>query len=336
MLQKTKLLISSFLFNSILLTAVENCDVGYDTSCDDCSRPFEYLLCANCGGRYIDEKAAWFEDGDIGNSPSCNQCNTWFPEATELYKPYAADPREVDYSVGWRFDDQVLHKDVADVSFGDSWAVYEWCNFGPWRGKLQFEVVGAVWAVFSPHEESAPLINADYMGGGQFTYAFHDWAFRLRGFHISSHIGDEFLLMHPRFNRLNPSAEYVDFSVTHYIHKDIRLYGGLGWIVHQDTSFKTGRFYAEAGMEIRPLCTTCIDWHNQLYGTPFFAMHFRYNSDFKRHVDMTYVLGYEWGKICGLYRKVRVFIIYHDGYSVEGQFARFPTKYLGIRASYGF
>lgn len=326
-----------FLANCLILSAGDieyPCSEADSDECYECD-PEVQRICDDLN-RECDE---WYEEGDTGSGGFCNVCNTWFPEATELFKPFVADPRQLNYSVGWRFDDQVLHKDIIDVSFGDSWTVYEWCNLidrWPWNGRLQFEVVGGVWAVFSPRQESAPLINADYMGGAQFTYAIKNWAFRLRGFHISSHIGDEFLIMHPRFCRLNPSAEFLDIFVSHQLSKDIRIYGGIGWIVHQDTSFQTGRIYGECGMEIRLLSAAGVDWKNQLYGTPFYGMHFRFNSDYKKHVDSTYVLGYEWGKTCGLYRKVRVYIEYHDGYSLEGQFAKCPTNYFSIRASYGF
>ncbi len=51
---------------------------------------------------------------------------------------------------------------------------------------------------------------------------------------------------------------------------------------------------------------------------------------------MTYALGYEIGKYCGLYRRLRLFLEYHDGYSVEGQFAHIPTNYFELALTYGF
>lgn len=260
----------------------------------------------------------------------------WFPNEPTLFKPLAADPRQICYSAGYRFDDQVLNKDIIDVSFGDTLAFYEWYNVGPCRGKLLLEVIGALWAVFSPRQESAPLINADYCGGAQLTYAIPDWQFRLRGYHISSHIGDEFLLMHPKFHRKNPSNEYIDLFASYDFNEDIRYYAGVGYIIRQDDSFKVSPFYAEGGMEVRLRSAFAVDARDQLYGTPLFAVNFRYSSDFKHHVDATYVLGYEWGQLYGMERRIRVFLEYHDGYSVEGQFRKFPTNYFSIRTSYGF
>lgn len=276
------------------------------------------------------------EDCDSKEDPCESRSGVWLPEDPVLFKPLLADPREVCYSVGWRFNDNVLVKNVIDVSFGDIITFYRWMDVGPWNGQLDLSLEGALWAVFDPLHYSAPLMNADYYVGIPVTYAFGPWAFRLRGYHISSHIGDEFLLNHPRFHRKNPSAEYLDFFASYYLRDDIRFYGGLGWVVAMDESFKIGRFYAEAGAELHMSELGFVDPCSQVYGRPFYGMHFHYQTKHEKHIDQTYVLGYEWGKLCGLQRVLRAFIEYHDGYSVEGQFFAYPTNYFSVRVSYGF
>ncbi len=283
----------------------------------------------------------WFDD--CHHAHTCGAEGVWLPEGPPLFRPFVADPRAVTYSIGWRFDDQALVKNVIDVSYGDSLPIYQWFNVWPFNAKMRIELEGALWAVFSPCQESSPLINADYYCGIPITFSFDRWAFRCRFFHISSHVGDEFLINHwhksfkgERFCRFNPSAEYLDFYVSYDLTDDIRAYGGVGVIVHQDESFKFGRFYAETGMELHLRELGYYDDCNSLYGMPFYGMDFRYRRDFKHHIDSTYVLGYEWGKTYGLCRVVRVYMEYHDGYSAEGQFCHQATNYFSIRASYGF
>lgn len=287
----------------------------------------------------------WQEDCDCDERPShidpgldvyepC--CGIWLPEDPVLFRPFMADPREIDYSVGWRFNDNAMTKNVIDVSFGDTIAIYRWCNVWPWDGELQIELEGALWATFDPCTPSAPLLNADYYGGIPITYSIGDWQFRFRVFHISSHIGDEFLLDHPGFDRRNASSEYVDFFISHDLTEEIRLYGGLGYLVAQDKEFHISPFYSAIGAELRLLSFGFVDKCDRLYGCPIYAMHFRQNGEFKHHIDATYILGYEFGKLCGLYRKLRFFMEYHDGYSCEGQFVKKPTNYFSIRTSYGF
>ncbi|MBA3958435.1 MAG: DUF1207 domain-containing protein [Parachlamydiaceae bacterium] len=366
LLKKTKWLLVACCMSSVLAFAHDaqmgcgadctcGCAMGYPCHCGDHSsnqvinNEMEYIEDSYTNAdnyteedyRYYVEfmNSPWYTAGGSWEYPlCCGQTGVWFAEQPALFKPLMADPRQICYSVGWRFDDQVLHKNVIDVSFGDSLSLYEWTNFqiGSWCGRLRVEVEGALWACFSPCQESAPLLNADYYGGIPITFACDGWAFRLRAFHISSHIGDEFLLSHPRFKRLNPSAEYLDFFASHDFTNDIRIYGGIGWIVRQDETFHCSPFYAAAGAEVRLQSMGNIDWCNMLYGVPIFGMHFRFSKDYKRHVDATYVLGYEWGKLTGLGRKVRAYLEYHDGYSTEGQFCQRPTNYLSFRTSYSY
>ena len=222
------------------------------------------------------------------------------------------------------------------VSYGDTIAFYRWFYVGPCDGELQIELEGALWAIFDPLHNSSPLLNADYYVGIPITYAFDNWEFRLRGYHISCHIGDEFLLDHPGFDRRNASAEYIDFFASNDLTDQIRLYAGVTWVLAQDDEFRISPWTGEAGAEIRARGFGFTNYCNQVYGEPILAMHFRYRKDFKHHLDQTYVLGYEWGKLCGSCRKLRFYIEYHDGYSLEGQFQKCPTNYFSVRLSYGY
>jgi hypothetical protein len=291
--------------------------------CVDCDKEERYAL-----PRFVvdDGRYNW----------TCKTTGTWMPERPPLFRPFIADPREPTYSIGWRFNDNALTKNVIDVSYWDTFPIYGWCNFWYWGDKLQIDLEGCLWAVFDPCTFSSPLMNADYYVGIPITYAYGPWSSRLRIFHISSHIGDEFLLNNPGFDRRNPSAEYVDWFVAYQYSDDIRFYGGLGWVVQQDDSYQCGRFYAEGGVEARICSLGYYDRWNKIYGVPFLAIHLRHKQDFKRHVDATYALGYEFGRTVGLERRLRFYVEYHDGYSVEGQWSCKPTNYLSVRAQYGF
>lgn len=275
-------------------------------------------------------------DGDCATAFGCGRYGVWLPQDGLLFKPFIADPRQVCYSIGWRFNDQALVKNVIPVSFGDDLGLYRWCGVCPWGGMMQIDIEGALWGVFDPCHDSAPLMNADYYVAVPITYAVGRWSYRLRVYHISSHIGDEFLLNHPHFDRRNPSAEYLDLAASYYITDDIRLYGEAGWIIQHDDSFNSGNWYLEGGAELRFVEMGFFDSCQNLFGYPFFAMHFYFNNAYSRHINNTYVLGYEWGKTCGSQRRVRAFIEYHDGYSVDGQFRVHPTNYLALEISYGY
>lgn len=281
----------------------------------------------------------WYKTGvetDCEYAREHNLWGIWLPEVPPLFRPFIADPRQITYSVGWRFNDRDLGSNLIPITYGDILPIFRWCDIWKWRGDLEFGIEGALWAIFDPLHDSSPLIDADYYVGFPISYATGEWAFRLRGYHISTHIGDEYLLDHHHFHRLNPSIEAFDFYVSNYITKDIRLYGGIGWVACQDDSYRVGPLYLEAGFELRVSQLGYRDYCNRLYGEPFLAVDLYFQNHFKRHINSTIAIGYEWGKISGLRRKFRIFLEYHDGYSVEGQFSKTPTSYLAIRASYGF
>ena|GEM_PF-1243405 len=270
---------------------------------------------------------------DIVTACACGKKGVWFPDDPPLYRNMMADPRQICYSAGWRFNDRVTVKNAIDVSFGDTIPFYRWICL--WGGQLQLGLDGAVWALFDPLHDSSPLIDADYYGGLSLQYGRGPWSYRLRGYHISTHIGDEFMLDHPGFDRRNPSAEFIDFFASYDWTDQIRLYAGLGYVVAQDNEFRIPRWWTEWGSEFRVHGLGFTSWCNQLYGEPILGMHFRYRSDFKHHLDQTYIVGYEVGKLTNG-RKMRLFAEYHDGYSLEGQFCKKPTHYFSIRISYGY
>ena len=258
------------------------------------------------------------------------------PESPPLYRPMMADPRQLTYSVGWRFNDKAIERNIIPVSFYDRFPILRWSNLWRWRGELQIELEGGLWAIFDPLHFSSPLVDADYYVGVPISYAFDNWVFRLRGYHISTHIGDEYLLNHPHFDRKNPSIEAFDFFVSNQFNQDVRLYGGIGFNACQDDSFRTGKLYLQAGLELRVFELGYYSPCNKLYGVPIFGMNFFYQSHFKNHINQTYVLGYEWGKTSGLKHRMRVFMEYHDGYSLDGQFSKDATHYFSLKASYGY
>ena len=155
--------------------------------------------------------------------------------------------------------ENVTGNNIVAVSFGDQFSIYRFFNVWPWHGELQFDLQGALWAVFAPSHKYKPLLNADYYVGVPITYGVGNWSFRLRAYHISCHIGDEFMVLKPDFDRLNPSSEFVDFLASYFYAGQIRLYAGMGVAVTQDESFKTTRYFAEAVTRSDPhFCATTV------------------------------------------------------------------------------
>ncbi len=263
----------------------------------------------------------------------------WFPESTVLFPPIIANPREPLYSIAYRWFDDVLAPQLIAVSLGDVFPIFRWFDVFPAHGDLQIDIAACAWADFNmspevhPNNEWAELINTDYLIAIPISYAFDKWAFRLRGYHISGHLGDEFIVNNPGFTRVNPSFEAIDFMGSYQITSGLRVYGGPGFVVHSDDTFPMKVFYVEMGLEWR---FYGLRMHShKLYGAPFFAGDLQLWEATNYQPSGTVMLGYEFSKLQGAGRKVRLFVEYHNGYSA-GQFWNKTCQYLGIRASWGF
>lgn len=266
----------------------------------------------------------------------------WFPQLTVLYPPMIADPRQVMYSVAYRAGDRVVGKKAICIALGDNFPIYRWSNVFPWCGDLQIGIEAGIWAPFNfhdvPHHDGTccELFNTDYLLGFPLDYAVDRWAFRLRLYHISSHLGDEFICNRPWIcdERANPSFEALEFLTSCQVTRYLRLYGGPGFILHSDKSFRMDRFYVEYGAEARFLPSRfCF---HQLYGTFFLAFDVQNWQVRDWDFDWTIKGGYEISKLAGIGRKMRLFASYHDGFSYEGQFFLKRTSYGEFGFSWGF
>ncbi len=262
----------------------------------------------------------------------------WFPQMTELFQPLIADPRQVGYTLGWRAGDHVMGTKSVNVELGDDFPIYRWLDV--WHGDLQIGIEGGIWSVFNMDPDfstsswEAELVNTDFYGGIPVTYAINQWSFRLRGYHISSHLGDEYMVHHPHVKRVNPSFEAIDFYTSYQATEAVRLYVGPGVIVHSDPTFKLMPLYIQYGTEARFLGSKFPS--SRLFGSLFLALHIRNMQFLDWNFDGTYRIGYELSKLAGIGRKFRVYAGYHHGYSLEGQFMKERTHYFEFNVNYGF
>lgn len=262
----------------------------------------------------------------------------WFPQMTELFQPLVADPRNVTYILGYRAGDEVIGVKTANISLGDDFAIYRWVD-AIYHGDVQIGIEAGIWSVFNlqPNPDIAggtELVNTDFYVGIPITYAKDKWSFRLRAYHISGHLGDEYIINHPTVKRVNPSNEYVDLAVSYQATEAIRVYAMPGAIVHSDPSYKWQPMYIQYGTEARFLGYKF--YYQKVHGTLFLAMHWRNFQQLDWNFDGTYRFGYEVSKLQGIGRKLRLFVGYHHGYSLEGQFAKERTHYWEFDLNYGF
>jgi len=284
--------------------------------------------------KFPDEKLAKLEKREV--QPQIK--GVWFPQQTVLYPPMIANPRATIYSAAYHIGDNVIGKKSIAVSLGDNFPIFRWRNVLPWQGDMQIDIQAGIWSVFKMgvdfNGEISELVNTDYLVGFPLSYAFDKWAFRLRVYHVSSHLGDEYLVHNPGVERLNPSMEAVDLFTSYQVNSALRVYGGFGWVFHSDKTYPIKPpLYLEWGGEVRLLGRKFF--YHRLYGTAFLSVYLRNWQVNDWNLDGTYMAGYEISKLQGVGRKMRIFVNYHRGYS-EGQFFKDRTSWTGFGFSWGF
>jgi len=161
----------------------------------------------------------------------------------DVFRPLLADQREARFYADYRLirfknssnvlsEGQGRYINAALVGFGGAFGI--WGMRHP-RGcdGLQVSVFGAVFAQFNLDTPSFDLLNADYLVGPELTFRRGRWSGRVRFYHQSSHLGDEFLLNYGiahGVQRQDLSFEIADAFVS-VEHTWWRLYLGAGLVV---------------------------------------------------------------------------------------------------------
>jgi len=168
----------------------------------------------------------------------------------QLFYPAMASPKEPRTHVTYlrlRLPGNSIN--LGSVGFGDSFGLLRrpgWGKDDAW----QLSISGAVFAQFNLDASSMDLINADYIIGFPLSYRNGPWSARLRLFHQSSHLGDEFLLSPQdpalKATRMNLSFETVELLGA-WEWEGFQINAGPSYIIHTDSDLK--RSSVQAGID---------------------------------------------------------------------------------------
>lgn len=176
--------------------------------------------------------------------------------AGDIFCPLLADPKGQRSFVSYlRGDSSDVARDVASVGVADQFGIFRVNGARPGDG-VQVSISGSVFAQFDLGASSYDLINADYLVGIPVTLRRGGSSARLRVYHQSSHLGDEFLLRGEpgeRIERENLSFESVEAILSQDVGP-LRLYGGGEWLFNRSPA-SLGRGIAHGGLELRPAGT---------------------------------------------------------------------------------
>lgn len=268
---------------------------------------------SRCGaGVHVDERTGWI----------------WLPEG-QIFCPLVSDPKEPSSFASYLRGDFATIADpepgaetnIAAVGLGDSFAIFRSAGDRSGEG-VQLNLAGAVFSQFNLDEASFDLINADYVIGLPLAYRKSGFSARLRTYHQSSHLGDEFLLSRQP-ERTNLSFESLELILSQELGV-LRVYGG-GEAFFRSEPGDLPKRLAHAGVELRP--TTLGE------------------GRFLAAVDLKAVEGEDWelawSARAGLEiaripspghppRVISLVAEFYEGLAPYGQFYREDIRYMGI------
>jgi hypothetical protein len=168
----------------------------------------------------------------------------------DVFCPLVADPKAqrsfVSYLSG---DSSALGEHVGSVGIGDRFGLGRW-GAGRAGNGVQISIAGSVFAQFDLGTSSYDLINADYLIGVPITVRRGGFSSRLRVYHQSSHLGDEFLLRGDTTTRReNLSFESAELILSQDLGP-LRVYAGGEYLFNR-TPETLEEIVGRGGVELR-------------------------------------------------------------------------------------
>ena len=249
----------------------------------------------------------------FSNAPAhCNSCFGWqvIPQGL-MYKSYIAGEKEPrmqfiqlhDTRSKQRMWDAVLGGRVGLLRYGNNDSVNP-------QG-FQIDVEGAVFARVLPDEPSAMLQGSDYRAGLLGTNRYNGTAVKYGYYHISSHIGDEFLFANPTVKPINYVRDSVIAGVTQDLSYSTQIYGEIAYAIGAQGGAKPLEF--QFGAQYLPVA------ESSLRGAPYVAANYHIREDFQFQGGFNTVAGWGWQGLQTRHR-FRIGLQYYHGPSLQYQF----------------
>ena len=246
-------------------------------------------------------------------------------DRSKLFAPLLADPRWPHFYATYQHytvpGGDTNARDAGSVGFGDTIAFYR-DSFSDGQ-RYELGVQASVFALFDLGAPSNDLVNADYFVGPYAAYRNGNFSVLGRVYHISSHLGDEFLLR-TRVDRVNLSFETVDAVASYEFPAGFRAYGGASYIFHREPD-DLRPFGVQYGIEYRSPHTFAGGLIR-----PVAAADFQHREESDYSLDLSLRAGLQFEDPTRFSQRAQVLLEYYQGQSPNGQFYDNRIEYFGV------
>ncbi|MFI4873947.1 MAG: DUF1207 domain-containing protein [Blastopirellula sp. JB062] len=218
---------------------------------------------------------------------------------------------------------------ILDGTLGGRFGVFRYGNHDPYLPQgIQWDVEAAA-HVRLDIPEDVDVRSTDYRAGNQLTWSYTEapnHRTRFGYYHLSSHLGDEFLLKNPTYDRLNYSRDVLILGHSVYLNEKMRVYGQIGWAFYTTISKP---WELEFGFEWAPTRATGP------WGEPFFAINGHLREDVNWGGNLTVQTGWAWvGDDSG--HILRTGLQYYNGASSQFSFYDDWEQQIGFGIWYDY
>ncbi len=273
--------------------------------------------------QYVD--GDWF--GELSQahvSSDGSWCHQILPDGL-IYRSYLAGVKESRFAGQW----------VHDVNLGWMWDITLGGRVGILRYGTtsddhpegwQLDIEGAGMPRLDLEHKERDLIASDFRFGIPLTYGRGSYQTKFAYYHLSSHLGDEYMVRYSTLLRRNYSRDVIVWGHSYFLTQDLRLYGEAGWAFNYDGGTEPWEF--QVGVDYSPVKPT---GHR---GSPFVAVNGHLRQEFDFGGNLVVQTGWQWRGHSG--HLFRVGLHYFQGMSDQWEFFdQFEDK-LGFGIWYDF
>ncbi len=242
-----------------------------------------------------------------------------------IYRSYLAGEKESRFGTVWLYEqdagwlwDIALGGRVGLLRFGDH------NEFHPQGWQLDIE--GAGLPRLDLEHGRRDLVSADFRFGIPLTYGFGRYHMKFAYYHLSSHMGDEFIARTGAM-RINYVRDALVWGHAYDLTDNLKVYGEVGFAYHYDGGAKPWEF--QFGVEYAPGLPTGFQ------GAPFFAVNVHLRQENNYGGPFTAQLGWAWREAYAG-RLFRVGLQYLNGMSPQLQFYKQSEQQIGLGMWYDF
>ncbi|MEX2140109.1 MAG: DUF1207 domain-containing protein [Pirellulales bacterium] len=241
-----------------------------------------------------------------------------------IYRSYLAGFKESRMHSLWAHDDDLGW--VWDIALGGRVGIFRYGNHdNAMPDGWQLDLEGAAFPRLDPEEER-DLVAVDFRAGVPVTFGAGPHRSKLAYYHLSSHLGDEFLLSNPTVTRYNYSRDVLVLGQSYYLNPDWRIYGEAGWAFYSDVS---GEWELQFGVDYSPLIDTGF------HGSPFAALNAHLREEVEFGGNLVAQLGWQWRQAASGHL-FRFGVEYFNGKSDQFEFFdRYENK-IGLALWYDY